>query len=275
MNESLPGTPRHQVILRAVLEAYADDASILTIGAFGSLARPDCDAYSDLDLDVTLRAEATAPVGDKIQRLVARLEAAGFPALFVTRDGRGGAEILLKSFDRIDITFHLPEDSKAEVIRDLVLLRGDRTSLPAQGKPAIAPDQVDARLRRLHEKFPISALQVAVNLRRGRLWAAIMLLEEMRRWVIEIYGLARGSTLPARTFVEHADSDWHRALGDTLTAYQPESIAASLDRLVNLYRAECSRLSDGRLAMSEAHEAVFAHLREWLSNRRSDHGFPS
>ncbi len=263
----------HRAILRAVLQAYADDASIQTIGVFGSLVRPDCDEYSDLDLDVTLRAEAIASVDDKIQRLVAHLDAAGFPTLFVTRDGWGGAEIVLKSFDRIDITFHRPEDSKAEVLRDLVLLRGERASLPAQGKPAIAPDTIDARLRRLHEKFPIAALGVAVNLRRGRLWYAITLLDEMRRWVMEIYGMAQGSTLPVRHFLKHAERDLHDALGETLATYWPDSIAAGLRRIVGLYRSQCGRLSKGRLFVSESQAAVFDRADSLLLEpRRGDFG---
>jgi len=49
MTESLLGTARHRAIVRAILEAYADDESILTIGVFGSLARADGDEYSDME----------------------------------------------------------------------------------------------------------------------------------------------------------------------------------------------------------------------------------
>jgi len=265
MTEPLLGTAHHQAILHAVLQAYAADESILTIGVFGSLARADGDEYSDLDLDVTLRAEAIAPVDDKIQHLVAHLDAAGFPTLFVTRDGWGGAEIVLRSFDRIDITFRRPEDSKAEVLRDLVLLRGDRASLPEQGKPAIAPDTVEARLRRLHGKFPITALVAMVNLRRGRLWYALTLLEEMRRGVMEIYGLSRGSTLPERYFVKLADDEVRQALGETLATYQLDSIAAGLLRVMELYRSRCVWLSNGRLAVTPEQETVFDHVNAGLT----------
>ncbi|HKZ87043.1 MAG TPA: nucleotidyltransferase domain-containing protein [Anaerolineae bacterium] len=266
MTESLLGTARHRAMVRAILEAYADDESILTIGVFGSLARADGDEYSDLDLDATLRVEAIASVGDKIRHLVAHLDTAGFPTLLVTRDGGGGAEIVLTSFDRIDITFHRPEDSKAEVLRDLVLLRGERASLPEQGKPAITPDTVEARLRRLHEKFPISALQVAANLRRGRLWYAITLLEDMRRWVMEIYGLSRGSTLPERYFVKLAEDEVRQALGETLTTYRPDSISAGLLRVIELYRSRCVWLSNGRLAMTPEQETVFDHVVAGLTS---------
>ena len=260
MNGSLLGTARHRAIVQAVLEAYADDESILTIGVFGSLARADGDEYSDVDLDAVIPAEAVASAATKIERLVDHLNRSDLPVLLVVWDGDRAAEILLKSLDRIDITFHAPEASKAEVLRDLILIRGDRGSLPAECRPAIEPRDVEARLRRLHEKFPISALQVAVNLRRGRLWYAITLLEEMRRCVMGIYGLSRGSTLPERYFVKLAEDEVRQRLGETLTTYRPDSIAAGLLRVVELYRYRCVWLSNGRLAVTPEQETVFDHV---------------
>ncbi len=49
----LPGTPRQQSLQRAIVQAFAEDPAIITIGVFGSLARPECDEWSDIDLDVT------------------------------------------------------------------------------------------------------------------------------------------------------------------------------------------------------------------------------
>ena len=261
MIESLPGTPHHQAILRAVIQAFAEDESILTIGVFGSLARPDCDEYSDIDLDMVVPVEAPASAAGKIRHLIDYLNANGFPTLLVAWDETHTAEILLESLDRIDVTVHTPETSKAEVLRDLILIRGDRSSLPREGRPAITPHAIEPRLRRLHDKFPILALGVATSLRRKRLWDALMLLQAMRESIMEIYGLAHGSALPVRYFRKHAEVDLHEALGKTLTGYAPESIAASLMQIVDLYRAQCGRLSRGRLSVTEAQRVVFDQLR--------------
>lgn len=260
MTESLLGTARHRAIVRAILEAYADDESILTIGVFGSLARADGDEYSDIDLDAVIPAEAVASASTKIERLVDHLNRSDLPVLLVVWDGDHAAEILLESLDRIDITFHTPEVSKAEVLRDLILIRGDRGSLPAEGRPAIEPRAVEARLRRLHDKLPIHALSAFAHLRRGHVWNALFSLHAMRESMMEIFGLARGSTLPVRYFVKTAEVDLQEALGKTLAAYEPGSIAAALCQLVNLYRAECDRLSDGRLSATESQSAVFDRL---------------
>jgi len=264
MTESLPGTAKHQAILCAVLNACAKDESIQSIGVFGSLVRPDCDEYSDIDLDVVIPAEALASASGKIRYLIDYLNATDFPTLLVAWDGEHAAEILLKSLDRIDITLHAPEESKAEVLRDLVLIRGDRSSLPAEGKPAIDLHDVEQRLRRLHDKFPILALGVATSLRRKRLWNALSLLQTMRETVIEIYGVARGSTLPVRYFVKHAEEDLQQALGETLATYQPDSIAAGLMHIVNLYRSQCDGLINDRLFVTKSHKAVFDRLESML-----------
>ena len=264
MTESLPGTAKHQAILCAVLNACAKDESIQTIGVFGSLVRPDCDEYSDIDLDVVIPTEALASASGKIRYLIDCLNATGFPTLLVAWDGDHAAEILLESLDRIDITLHAPEDSKAEVLRDLVLIRGERSSLLAEGKPAIDLHDVEQRLRRLHDKFPILALGVATSLRRGRVWDALLLLQTMREAVMEIYGLARGSTLPVRYFAEHAEKELQQALGETLATYQPDSIAAGLMHIVNLYRSQCDGLINDRLFVTKSHKAVFDRLESML-----------
>jgi predicted nucleotidyltransferase len=50
--EPLPGTPRHQALLRAIVRAYEHDERVLAIGVFGSIARGSWDEWSDLDLEV-------------------------------------------------------------------------------------------------------------------------------------------------------------------------------------------------------------------------------
>ena len=54
MKQSLPGTRRHQQLLQAILDFYADDKRILAILLFGSLGRGNWDTYSDLDLDIVM-----------------------------------------------------------------------------------------------------------------------------------------------------------------------------------------------------------------------------
>ena len=56
---SYPGIPQHQALLKAIVAHYRDDARILAVSLFGSLARGTWDLYSDLDLDVV--------IGDAVQ----------------------------------------------------------------------------------------------------------------------------------------------------------------------------------------------------------------
>jgi hypothetical protein len=243
--------------LRAVLRAYAEDDTILTIGVFGSAARPDCDELSDIDLDVLVPVEQLARASTQIQQLVSALNAQGFPTLLVVWDGDNAAEIVLESLDRIDVTIHTPETSKAEVLRDLVLIRGEASYLPKQGIPAIASQEVERRLHYLHGKLAIDALHVAHKLKRDNLWGALVLLNLLRERVMDIYGLSRGSTLPSRYFVKHAETELREALGQTLTSYEQGSIVLGLKRLIQLYRVQCDAISNGRLQISEAQAKVF------------------
>ncbi len=261
----LPGTPRHQAIQRAILQAFADDTTILTIGVFGSTVRPDCDEWSDIDLDVLAPAEHVTRAQLQIQHLANYLNAHGFPTLLVVWDGEdNSAEILLESLDRIDITIHAPETSKSEVLPDLILIRGDAHELPKSGRPALTANDAEHQLRYLHDKMPIVALYVAISLRREELWGALMLLQHMRESIMDIYGLTRGSTLPKRHFMKHAEKDLQDALGETLTTYEADSIKTGLRRMMSLYRNYCDQISNGRLRVSEAQAAVFERVETLL-----------
>ena len=251
MFDSLPGTPRQQAILQTVLQAYAADADILTIGVFGSVVRSPYE-LADIDLDVTVAEPALLQAPNRVQALIDYLNTNSWPIVLAAWDGPHAAELILETLDRIDLTIHPPETSKAEVLRDLVLLRGERQQLPVSGKPALTPEAMEARLKRLHEKLPVLAVGAAVKLRQRRLWDVLNLLHEMRAGLMDIYGLARGSTLPARYFARHARAELQQALGETLATYDTASAARAFRQIVTLYRDEYVRLSAGRLALTEA-----------------------
>ena len=58
--ESLPGTGRHQALLRAIIEVYEHDERVLAIGVLGSIARGTWDEWSDLDLDIVTTGDIDA-----------------------------------------------------------------------------------------------------------------------------------------------------------------------------------------------------------------------
>lgn len=265
MTNSLPGSPQQQAILRTVLNAYAQDETILTMGVFGSTVRADADEFSDIDLDVLVSAEHVARAPLQIQQLVNYLDANGFPTLLIVRDGDHEAEILLESLDRIDLTIHTPETSKTEVLRDLVLIRGDASILPKEGTPAITAQAAEQRLQYLHGKMPILALLAANKLSRGKLWSALVVLDMMREFIMEIYGLSRGSTLPERHFIKYALPELQAAMGDTLTTYNRASIATGLKRIIDLYRTQGDKISNGRLQISNVQANVFDRVESLIS----------
>ncbi len=162
----------------------------------------------------------------QIQHLAEHLNGHGFPTLQVVWKTSNSAELLLDMLDRIDLTIHTPETSKAEVLRELVLLRGERGALPPDGRAAISIEESQRMVELLHAKMPTGALYVAIALRRGRLWDALVMLQQMRERVMSIYGLTRGSNLPERYFLGRADDELRVALGSTLALYERESLRA-------------------------------------------------
>ena len=74
---ALPGTARHQALLRAVADHYAGDPRVLAVAVFGSLGRGTWDDYSDLDLDVVTTDEARIDPPAELARLCASFARSG------------------------------------------------------------------------------------------------------------------------------------------------------------------------------------------------------
>ena len=256
------GSERRQALLREIREAWAGDVRIVTIGVFGSSTRSNADEWSDIDLDVTVRAGDMPQAAEQIRQLENYLRTCGHRILLSVWKGPNWAEFLLDTLERIDVTVHTPEASKSEVLRELALLRGERGDLPEQGRPAISPDESERVLRLEHEEMPLRALYAAIALRRGRRWEALEFLEQMREGMMAIYGLARGSSLPKRYFRREAEPELQAALGQTLAQYERESIAGALRQMMALYQSQCEQISDGRLRVSEAQAEVFGRVEE-------------
>ncbi|CAA9288992.1 MAG: hypothetical protein AVDCRST_MAG26-3949, partial [uncultured Chloroflexia bacterium] len=81
--QAYPGTPRHQALLHAAAEYYADDARMRALCVFGSLGRGSWDAYSDLDLDVVLADEVEVEPLEELRQLGAVFAGLGERVLLI------------------------------------------------------------------------------------------------------------------------------------------------------------------------------------------------
>ena len=257
-----PGTPRHQRALRAITERYAADSRTRAILLFGSLARGNWDADSDLDLDVVLEDGVALDMAAELRRLCEALEVAGERAAVILPKRADEGDVVCVSLLELSVRFHPLATTSPNIVESMRLLWG-RIALEEIAAAGLAnhaamselPDILLGRVLR-------SALEVDVALQRHRLWFAVEALAAARDALIELYAAAHGGLRPLHFFEENADATLHATLGAMLPTYSAASVRMALGRLMDLLEGGIVRIADGRAALSNEQRALLRGVRE-------------
>jgi predicted nucleotidyltransferase len=172
--EPLPGTARHQALLRTIIEAYEQDDRVLTIGVLGSLGRGTWDEWSDLDLDIVTTGEIDA---------VAEGQRLGGPDALVLPTRPGEVDVVLPSLEEFSIRYHPLGTTNAHIVDDLKIISGalSRGQIVAAG---VAESRPPRSLELIASEALRFAIGVHVRVQRQQVWTAVWLLDELRARLI-------------------------------------------------------------------------------------------
>ncbi len=179
--EPLPGTARHQALLRTIVDACEHDERVLAIGVLGSIGRGTWDEWSDLDLDIVTAGEVDA---------VAEGHRLGGPDALVLPTRPGEVDMVLPSLEEFSIRYHPLGTTNAHIVDDLKIISGalDRDQIVAAGLSTSRPPQSLELIASEALRFSIG-----VHIRRRRhVWQAVWLLDEVRARLMELFATARG-----------------------------------------------------------------------------------
>lgn len=257
-----PGDPAQQRLLRAIAHDYARQPWALAFIVFGSVARGDWDARSDLDLDVVIAdGVAIEPVAE-IARLCAAIGER--PALIAPRRGDDG-DVVLDSLAEFSIRYHPLAATSPNIVASMRLLWGriDEGQIRAAGLANARPaEQTPQTLLALSVRATLGG---ANALARERLWAALAALEEARNLLMTLYARAHGLDRPLQSFERAADARLQAELARTLAVWEPESIRAALLALCDLLAQRLDAFSGGLARLSAGEYAALAQIRARLS----------
>lgn len=267
--EGYPGTPRHQRALAAIVEYYRDDPRVLAVLLFGSLARGNWDAYSDLDLDVVLTDGATVETEAELRALARALEGIGERTAVIIAKDDGNGDVVLASLLQFSIRYHHLATTSPNIVDSLRLLWGriPLAAVIAAGEANREPSRWDAAeyvgpaLRGL--------VEVESALARGRLWFAVEALTVARDALIEAYGEARGAARPLHAFEARADATTRAALAAFHTHVERDEIEAALTAGIALLRDQTGTLCAGTVELDAAQRALLDALAERQAERRA------
>jgi predicted nucleotidyltransferase len=217
-------------------------ASAATVGAalVGSAARGAEDAWSDIDLALQLAPEADEPaVVEEWSALIAeRFGLADRFDVFAAERVRYRV-FLLPSSLQIDVSFW-PHDRFRATEEGFRLIFGT----PAEPTSPPAPD-VDSIIGMAW----LYALHARSALGRGRTWQAVMMLDDLRNQVVALSCVRLDLNPWHGRDADRLPDDERAALVRSRAAdVTPDSLATSLQQLVDMLRAEVGRHDPGRAA---------------------------
>lgn len=259
---TLPGSPAHQQLLRAMTEYHARQPWALAFLVFGSVGRGDWHAFSDLDLDVVIADGAVIAPEAEIIRLCAAIGER--PALIAPRRGDDG-DVVLDSLAEFSIRYHPLAATSPNIIASMRLLWGriDVERIRAAGLANARPEnQAPETLVALCVR---AALGGATMLARGRLWTALAALEEARKLLMTLFAQAHGGERPMQSFERTADARLQAELARAVATWEPASIHAALLALCDLLDGQLEAFSGGLAHLTPGERAALAQIRARLA----------
>jgi len=263
--KELPGTTRHQAILKSIVSYYKNDPRILAVVVFGSLGRGNWDCYSDLDLDVVVGDEVKIDIETELSRLCASFASINEQiALLIPYED--DADIVFRSLLELSIRYHPLSSTSPDIVDSLLLLFGriDRSAIQTAGLGNRKPD-AEPLCREL-DRCVRYALEVDSALQRGYRWSAIELLHYVRGTMMELFTRSHQGERAYQFFQKEADQDMQVRLGGTLPCYDLKSIQESLTQFMVMLENDLDKLTNGQVGLTGLH----AELLDRIRSRQAD-----
>lgn len=262
LDDTFPGSPAHQRLLDAVVRHFAGDSRVLAVVLFGSLARGNWDAFSDLDLDIVLADGVTTEPVAELERLCGAFAPLGERAAVIVPKRADEGDIVLESLRQLSVRFHPLATTSPNIVESMRVLWEivPPTAIASAGEANQRP--AGARLEEHLGSALRQAVEASAALARQRPWFAVNALNEARDALFALYGAARDAPRPLHAFEAGAPRELRAQVAATLpTGGDQASLTRALAALLDLIERDLGKIGAGRVALSEPQRALIAGVR--------------
>jgi predicted nucleotidyltransferase len=266
---AFPGTPQHQALLRAIVSRYEKDPRILAVAVFGSLARGNWDAYSDIDCDIVVADDERIDPVHEFHSLGDAFASVGEEIAFIVPINDDAGDIQLCSLMQLSIRYHPLAQTSPNIVRDMMVLAGqlDHASIVRAGEgnretaPSELTESVDVLVR--------YAVVANTCIQRSQVWSALEILHRMRGILMYLFALTHGGERAYQFFDDHAPEELQAQLGATLSSNYTDSLRVSLTRLLDILDRDLGSLADSQVRLTDAHRIVLNNVREQITSKKT------
>ena len=265
---SYPGTPQHQALLQAIVSRYEKDPRILAVVLFGSLARGNWDAYSDIDCDIVLADDVHIDPICELRSLDDTFASAGEKIAFIIPMNGDAGDIQLCSLMQLSIRYHPLAQTSPNIVRNMMVLAGtlDHASIARAGErnrdsvPAELDESVDVLVR--------YAVVANTCIQRDQVWTTLAILHRMREILMDLFALTHGGERAYQFFDDNAPQELQARLGATLPSSETASLRASITRLLDVAEEDLGSVADNKVRLTDAHRLVLRSVRQQIAAKQ-------
>ncbi len=257
----LPGTERHQAILRALCDHYAQDARVRAFVVFGSVGRGNWDAFSDIDLDIVVTDDVDIDPIEEWNRLSPTLAAIDERVALVVPAASDAVDIVLDSLVELSVRYHSLDTTSPNIIESMRVLHGSLDAnliAEAASKRLLVPGKTAEDVLASCVRH---ALYCERSLRRDRLWSATYALHQMRMGLMDAFGMTHGGVRGWISFEVDADSRLQDLLAATVSNHHASSMREALLGLIDILEHHSGAFTDGQAELAKGGRAVLGRLR--------------
>jgi predicted nucleotidyltransferase len=261
---SFPGTSQHQALLRAIVSHYEKDARVRAVVVFGSLARGNWDAHSDIDCDIVVGDDVPINPSAEVRSLEKTFAEANERVAFAIPMDDDAVDIQFCSLMQLSMRWHALPVTSPNIVGDMTVLAGTlrHSAIAEAGTRNLKSDSSDPS--EWVDVFVRYAVVANTCIQRNQAWATLDILHRMRIVLMDVFALTHGGERGYQFFDSNAPNVLLTKLAATLAAPTLASMCASLIALIQLVEEDLGLVSDHKVHLTEVHRLVLNGVRREL-----------
>jgi predicted nucleotidyltransferase len=256
-----PGTSQHQALLRAIVSRYEKDARVLAVVLFGSLARGNWDARSDIDCDIVVGDEVHINPLEEVRSLEDAFAHANEKVAFAIPMDHDATDIQFCSLMQVSIRWHPLALTSPNIMGNMAVLAGnlDHAAIAEAGTRNLKSDSSD--LSDWVDVLVRYAVVANTCIQRNQVWTTFDTLHRMRIVLMNVFARTHGGERGYQFFDSNAPDVLRDKLAATLPAIHLASLCGSLIALIQVLEEDLWLVSDHKVHLTDAHRIVLNEVR--------------
>jgi len=267
-----PGSPTHQIVLRALDEHYREDDRVLSFIVFGSVGRGDWHPLSDLDLDVIVADHVDVKPDEEADQLGEVLTRINEEMLLVVPDGNDAIDIVLSSLMGLSIRFHHLNTTKPAILDSMLVLSGSIDAGTIQSEAVCRSTSRESSSIVL-DRCIRYLVETSHEIQRERLWSALEGLHRARSLIMVLFAQHHGEPRSLRGFQDRAEPGLQSQLARTVPEATFSSVLTGIVGLLDFIESQLDNPENGWLVATENQRRLLALVRTRVTGTGSDHRF--